>query len=441
MLTCDVRDYGAVGDGRAMDTCAIQAAIDDCGAHRGGRVILTDGTYLTGMLRLRTGVELRIERDAVLLGSTDAADFPPIETDFWRTEYAPRFNRRCMIYAEGCQDIALTGRGAIDCQGAAYVEPVPAGESPWRNALWAYVRKPYPVDPAGDGYVHVPGVDFPIDPHIASYSPARVVFFIGCQNVLIEDVTMRDQPAGWSYWICDCEDVHVHRARIQADVTFPNNDGIHINCCRGVTVSDCHIVCGDDALVVRAYSRVLKRSAPCERVAVTNCNIVSHSSGIRVGWIGDGVIRDCTFSNLTMTDTNIPISVVLPHNPGPHRISDEGEEASRFENLSFSHIVMDRCYGEPILISIGEGCRCEAIAGLYFSGLHCFSAQLPKIEGRLGCPVKNIYISDSQFTQVPYEALGNKFGPILAAGGARPEGPVFRHVENLTLNNTVFSAL
>ena len=97
---------------------------------------------------------------------------------------------------------------------------------------------------------------------MCSLSPARVVFLIGCQSVLVEDVTMRNQPAGWSYWVCGCEDVHFHRAQIKASVLFPNNDGIHINCSRNVTVSD--------------------------------CNITSHSGGIRIGWINDGVIRNST---------------------------------------------------------------------------------------------------------------------------------------------------
>ena len=158
MLNCDIRKYGAIGDGKTLNTQAIQAAIDDCAAHGGGQVILEEGRYLCGRINLKSGVELHIERDGVLLMSAEVTDFPEIESDFWDTEYAPRFNKRCFIYAENCSDIGITGRGAIDCQGENYV--VPMTEEEIRNypdRIIGYVSAIPEYETWGTGNVEVNG--------------------------------------------------------------------------------------------------------------------------------------------------------------------------------------------------------------------------------------------------------------------------------------------
>ena len=129
----------------------------------------------------------------------------------------------------------------------------------------------------------------------------RVVFFAGCKFVTVTDVTMVGQPAGWSYWVHDCDYVHFDRCKILSDMRYPNNDGIHINCSRDVTVSNCIIEAGDDAIIVRANSRSLKQDTACERVVVTNCTLKSWAYAIRLGWSNDGHIHNCIFSNLTIT--------------------------------------------------------------------------------------------------------------------------------------------
>ena len=410
MQNCDIRDFGAVGDGETLNTAAIQAAIDACGASGGGRVTIAGGRYLCGRIDLRSGVELHMEVDGVLLASTRGEDFPDIETDFWRTELAPRRNRRAFIYAEGCHDIAITGRGTIDCQGSRYMIP-----NPDQNSIWRYTRK---------------GSDL----------PARMVFLIGCRDVLLEDVLLYEPCGGWSYWICDCDRVTVERIRIESNLDYPNADGLHINCSRDVRVSNSTIYAGDDALIVRAYTGVLHKKTACERVSVTNCSLVSHCSAIRIAWINDYIIRDCVFSNLTIADSNSGIAIVLPEGGPAFGYTDDGGDATQIERLSFQNIVMDRCHFEPVAVKIMKGNHVKAVRDLQFSQIQSVSGVMPSLYGREDCRLERIRFSDCSFRQ---ERLDPQGAPRRTSNYFvnSQEAPYFAHVEELRLDGVSFSSL
>ena len=387
MLNCDIREFGAIGDGVTMNTAAIQAAVDACSAAGGGTVTIAEGRYLSGRFNMRSGVMLNIEIGAVLLGSTNGYDFPEIETDFWKTEFAPRFNKRCFIYAEGCNDIGICGRGTIDCQGDAYCRPV--------EGRWLYER-------------------------ITTISPARMVFFIGCRNVTISDIVMKDPAAGWSYWICDCDDVRIRGIRIYANLRHPNSDGIHVNSSRDVVISDCILSCGDDAIIVRAYTTPLHEPKPCERVVVTNCVLTSRASGIRLAWYNDWIMRDCTFSNLVMHDTNNGIAMQLPK-IGPTRGSDQGDTPTHIERIMFNNIVIKHPHGHSILFVTAENPLFDTVRDITFSNIRAEGKLMPKFIGRPDAHYRNITIESSEFT-VP--------------DGGSPE---FRYVDGLRLNNVTFN--
>ena len=162
--------------------------------------------------------------------------------------------------------------------------------------------------------------------------------------------------------------------------------------------------------------------------------------GIRIGWINDGVIRNCTFSNLTMTDTNVGIDLVLPGNLTGVRLSDEGEEATLVENLNFSNITMDRVFYEPVSVRIEENCRCDCIRNLYLTSIHASSAHMPVIIGRQDCPVQNVYFTNCHFNQIRREEIPDQEkAPHLERDYTLQ--PYFRHVNNLMLQDTAFSVL
>ena len=405
----DVRNYGAVGDGKTLNTAAIQKAIDDCASKNGGTVLLEDGTYMTGSIVLRSNVNLHIEQNAVLLGSPNCGDYPEKQNlKHVISENLPRTRNASMIFAEECENISITGMGKIDCNGTRFVREK---QGEWTG--WRFER-----------------IDAP--------TPPRVVFFAGCRNIKLEDITMFNQPSGWSYWIHDCDYVVFDKCKILAEVRYPNNDGIHINSSRNVTVSNCDIVTGDDCIVVRANNRSLAENKVCEKVTVTNCNLTSYSGGIRIGWISDGVIKNCTFSNLVMTDTVIGISIVLPDFS---KVPDRGREDTLIENLLFNNIVMDKIYGRPIKIYIGQtdGTRCEAIRNIYFSKVVASGLEFPYLCGRKDNKIRNIYFNDCRFECLSDEELPN-FRQHGAADWDRSHGvPIFDNIENIVFNNTNFS--
>ena len=352
-----------------------------------------------------------------MLGSPNVEDYPEKENlKHVDTDFLPRWRNASFIFAEECENIAITGKGKIDCNGPHFTVPFPDSRT------WKYRR-----------------IDKP--------TPPRVVFFTGCKNILISDITMINQPAGWSYWIHDCDDVVVKNITIDADVDYPNNDGVHINSSRNVTISDCNISCGDDCIVLRANNASLKENKVCENVTVTNCTLTSYSSAVRIGWVQDGTIRNCTLSNLTMYDCSTGVSILIPDAkrcPKGVNIAgaDVGREATYVENISFDNIKMDKQCSYPVYIDVcaNEEILFEGINGLKFTSLHSKGPELPFIKGRESRPVENISFTDCSFTVTDGSEFDNRNQHgWTALTDLDPYHPMtIMHTKNISFNNTTF---
>jgi len=320
----DVTDYGAHPDGKSVNTAAIQAAVDACSAAGGGIVVIPPGIYLTGTVFLKSNLTLRLESGAVLRGSPDLSDY--CADDAYAQNAACPREGWCgahLLVAVEQENITLTGPGAIDgnCY-AFYDEPK---ERDWAGGL-CWSRGIRGTDPAK-----------------AELRPGQMVVFVQCCGVRVESLTLRNSPC-WTCFFHGCRDVHVHSLTIDNPVDGLNTDGIDIDCCSQVTVSDCIIRTGDDGITLRASGRRLKdQSAVCEDVAVTNCILDTSVCGFRIG-VGSGVIRNASISNIVLRYAGIGFLLQSSYGkPG---------QGVTIENISVDG-VRGRQVGHPVKITAG----------------------------------------------------------------------------------------
>lgn len=274
-------------------------------------------------------------------------------------------------------------------------------------------------------------------------SPARVVFFVGCRDVKVTDVTMIDPCSGWSYWFYNCDRITVSRIVIDSNMYLLNTDGIHLTSCRDATVSDCKIKCGDDGIVLRAYGPLADKPIPCERVTVTNCIIHSHCTGIRIGWQGDTVMCDAVFSNIVIRNTHTGIGIVFPNMEG--RPAEHYNQTVKIQKIMFSNIVLDKILYKPIdICSFGEGTVKGIIEDITFSNITSESSLYPRFKGNSTLLLKNITVSNAKFyigrnKELEAEYPGKTVEKYL--GGGFAQYPIFGNTENLVLDNVSFTDL
>jgi len=284
----NVLDHGAIGDGRARDTAALQAAIDTAHAAGGSVVVVPPGRYLTGTLFLRDRITLDLQAGATLLGSTDLADYRAVPGAGLPGNDHTSYH---LIVARGLQRIAITGGGTIDGQGQAFWQP------PVSPDAWVLARNP---------------------------RPSPMIEIVDCQDVTLAGVSLTN-PAGWTLHLLDCDRVLVRGISIRNDPRSPNSDGIDVTGCHDVLICDCRVDTGDDAIVLKSVQRTV------ERVTVTNCVLRSHCAALKLG-TGESRadMRQIVFSNNIVT--------------GSHRgVYLSTVEGAVLEDILVDNLIFDSC--------------------------------------------------------------------------------------------------
>ncbi len=342
----DIRDFGARADG--ISTAAIQKAIDAAGAAGGGTVVVPPGTWTTGTLWLRSHVELRLEKGAVLKGSVREADYnrnDAFPENFWSV--GEEWSGGHLVLGYKVEDVAITGEGTIDGSGPAFFGEC---EEDSRFPYYKYGLKLHPADRAW-------------------FRPGPMVALFLSRRIRMEGVTLKDTPCWTAHFRC-CDGLDIRNVTIDADRTIANSDGFSIDCTRNVTVSGCTVKTGDDGFAIRASCAQPGHAGehPCENIRIADCDVWSCCYGIRFG-IGTGTVRNVAVENCRFHESANGIGFNPAWIPGKKGVYIEDIRVSRCEFRECSRPVESNARSDDWRIRgiTFEDCRFESLQPIAFS--------------------------------------------------------------------------
>lgn len=296
-----VRQFGAKGDGNAMDTASVQKAIDACSDAGGGTVYFGPGVYLCGSLHLKTGVYLYLDAGATIKGSPEVADYDPTEDLGFKndSDRETSYFHFALIWGENVQRIGIVGEGTIDANRTKRLGPKPIA-----------LKRCAQVEIKGIRILN---------------SPNYNISLLGTDYVNIDGVTILN-----SY--CD---------------------GIDPDSCHNVRISNCHIEAVDDAIVPKS-SFTLGERRSCENITVTNCYLGTEANCFKLGTESGGDFKHIAVSNCVMTGLK-----GLGH--ATSGISLESVDGANVDGVAISNISMFDARA-PIFIRLGARLRDAAPA-------------------------------------------------------------------------------
>ena len=315
-----VTKFGAVGDGKTLNTEAFKKAIEECAKKGGGRVVVPKGEWLTGAIHLKSNVNFHVQKDATIKFSTNPKDYLPLVHTRW--EGMELMHISPLIYAYEQTNIGITGSGTLDGQGKAFFwkwhgnpkyggDPSKISQRPDRDKLYKMMDENVPLEERIFGE--------------NSYLRPQFIQPYKCKNVLIEGVKIIDSPM-WEVHPVLCENVIVRKLTI---ITHgPNNDGCDPESCKDVLIEDCLFDTGDDCIAIKSGRNNDGRriNVPSENIIVRNCFMKEGHGGITVGSEISGGFRNLFAENNRLDSPDLWTAL---------RVKNNASRGGKIENLYF----------------------------------------------------------------------------------------------------------
>lgn len=315
--TVYLTDFGGNGDGRTLNTEAFSRAIAELARQGGGELVVPPGFWLTGPIRLRSNINLHLERGALIQFSRNYKLYPLTVIDL---KGEKEVDSTSPLSGENLENVALTGEGIIDGGGDAWrpVKKAKLNGGDWK----ALVRSGgvlnragdtwWPSQAAMDGEKLVRSLRQAGSLNPADYEPAhqflrpKMLRLIGCKRVLLSGVTFQNPP-NWTLNPVLCEDVSIVNVQVRNSPAAQNSDALDLESCRRAVVRDCTFDAGDDGICLKSGKDAAGRriGVPTEDVVIEGCTVYHAHGGFTIGSEMSGGVRNVRVNNCTFQGTDI----------------------------------------------------------------------------------------------------------------------------------------
>lgn len=348
--TFDIVRYGAKHGITQVNTTAIQSAIDNASASKGGVVLIPKGMWISGPIELKDNVNLHIPVGATLQFSDNRDDYPIIETT-WEGQLAYRC--QAPISARDKNNIAITGGGTIDGAGHVWKS---VKKSKLTASQWAHLIKTgvndgdtwYPSESSKMGHTSDWAKKITVGKTMDDYKKVRdflrpnFVSFTNCNLVLIEGVSFNNSPA-WTLHPLLCNHITVRNVKVTNPWFGQNNDAIDVESCRNGIIDNCVFDTGDDAITIKSGrdEEGRKRGVPTENFVIKNTTVYHGHGGFVIGSEMSGGVRNMYISDCSFLGTDIGL-----------RFKTTRGRGGVVSDIYASNIQMSEIVGEAILFDM-----------------------------------------------------------------------------------------
>lgn len=349
--TFNLRDFGAVGDGKTLNTQAINNAIKSCSESGGGVVVVPAGIWLTGSIKLESNVNLKLDKGAFIQFSKDIRDFPVI----------PRFDDKSKkfvisppIYSVGANNIAITGEGIIDGAGEVWrpVKKEKQTERQWRRLVESggvvdsksNIWWPSKEAMEAEKFIEGLGNKLTLEDVVKAreYFRPDFVRLSKSRGILIDGVTFLNSPRFHLHFV-QSENIIVRNVRVYSNWWGQNTDGIDLSACRDVIIYKSVVDVGDDGICIKPskIASYQKEGPACERILIADCIVHYAHGGFVVGSEGLGGARNIYVNNCTFIGTDVGL-----------RFKSARDRGGLVENIIIENITMRDIKTQAILFDM-----------------------------------------------------------------------------------------